>query len=342
MQKFRLFFLLLSAIFVTIQLKAQDSEPFKPSGKVIARSFIEFSQGFRGAEKESGFDITRAFLGYNYRITPTIQAQVIIDGASGKSSSGAMEVYVRNAFINWKDQGFDISIGEIGMLGFNTQEEYWKHRYVLKSFQDNNKMLPSVDLGVTAQYTFNPTISADISITNGEGYKVVKKDNSLRYSGGLTVHPISNIALRVYGDVYTEDEVERGKLPENVTDATYKNQYTLALFAGYRNEKISSGVEYNKVFNKDFIQSKDYFGYSAYASVKVAPKWRVYGRYDIMDSSKPSTFVDPWNTLDGQLIIGGVEFQPIKQLKISPNFRNINPNRNISEQYVFINLEFNL
>ncbi|MDU1904546.1 MAG: outer membrane beta-barrel protein [Dysgonomonas sp.] len=321
---------------------SQESEPFKPSGKIIARSFFDYSQGFGHVNKESGFDLTRAFLGYNYKFTPTLQARVVIDGASGRTSDNKLEVYVRNAYINWADKGFDISVGEIGLMQFSVQESYWKHRYVMKSFQDLNKMAPSVDLGATIKYKFNDYVSADISLTNGEGYKKIKKNNSTRYAAGMSLYPVKNIIFRVYADIYTEGEDVRDKLPEGVTDIKYTDQKTLSLFAGYQDDLISGGLEYNRVFDKGFVEGKDYYGYSGYASVKVAPQWRIYARYDWMDSKTPSAFTSPWNDLDGQLVMGGVEFQPAKQLKISPNFRNINPDRGKSEQYLFVNVEFNL
>ena len=93
---------------------------------------------------------------------------------------------------------------------------------------------------------------------------------------------------------------------------------------------------------KGFIDKKDYYGYSVYASAKVAPKWRTFARYDLMDSSNPDNFTSPWNSLDGQLMMIGAEFQPLKQLKIAPNSRNINADRGKAEQYFFINLEINL
>lgn len=327
----------------TITISAQtDSIAFKPSGRIIARAFLDYSTGFNNETNGSGFDLTRAFLGYNYRITPTLQAQVIIDAASGKTSQDGLEVYVRNAFLRWVDKGFDISIGEIGMLEFSMQEDYWNHRYVLKSFQDLNKMSSSVDLGITAGYTFNSFLAADITLVNGEGYKEVKKDNSNRYGLGITAKPYAGFVLRAFADIYNESEEMRAALPEAVTDATYKNQYSTALFAGYEDKHISAGIEYSKVYNKGFIEKKNYYGYSAYSSIEVASKWRVYARYDNMDSSSPSSFTKPWNSLDGQLMIGGVEYRPMRQLKISPNIRNINPSRGKSEQYLFINLEFNL
>lgn len=332
----------LSFLLFTTFAYSQENEAFKPSGKVIVRSFFDYSQGLGHVNNESGFDLTRAFLGYNYKFTPTLQARVIIDGASGRNQDGKMEVYVRNAYLNWADKGFDISVGEIGLMQFSIQESYWKHRYVIKSYQDLNSMAPSVDLGTTVKYKFNDYLSADISLTNGEGYKKVVKNNSTRYAAGISLYPVKNTIFRVYADIYTDGEDVRDKLPEGVTGVKYTDQKTLSLFAGYQNDFISGGLEYNRVFDKGFIEDKDYYGYSGYASVKIASQWRIYARYDLMDSKIPSGFSSEWNNKDGQLIMGGIEFQPAKQLKISPNFRNINADRGKSEQYLFVNVEFNL
>jgi len=321
---------------------AQDSLQFKPSGKIIARSFMDYSTGFGHVNNESGFDLTRALLGYNYKITPKLQAQVVIDGAAGKTSSDGLQVYVRNAFVRWADKGFTINAGLIGLMQFSTQEEYWMHRYVMKSFQDEYKMAPSVDLGVSARYDINRYLSADISVTNGEGNKKVKKDDNMRYGAGVSVYPTLNTIFRIYADIYNEDENQRDKLPEGIIGIKNKDQYTLSLFTGYQDKIISFGAEYNRVYNKGFIEKKDYYGYTFYTSGKLHDKWRAFGRYDLTDSSAPKEFTADWNDMDGQFMMIGVEFRPVKQLKIAPNFRNINPERGKSEQYLFVNLEFNL
>lgn len=314
----------------------QDTTSFKPSGKIIARAFLDYSNNF---DDESGFDITRAFLGYQYQITPTLNAQVIIDGAAGVEDD-RFDPYIRNAFLNWSDKGFNVNVGLTGLMQFSIQEKYWKHRYVLKSFQDLNDMASSVDLGITTEYRFNQYLSADISLTNGEGYKHISKDNSYRTGMGISLHPIENSIFRIYGDIYNETAKMR-EIPEDLKGISFKNQYTLSLFAGYQIDRLSAGAEFNKVFNKGCVEQFDYYGYSAYTSVKIAPKWRVFARYDWVDSTSPSGLNGQWNE-DNQLIIGGIEFQPLKQLKISPNFRNINPSVGKSEQLLFINVEFNL
>lgn len=328
-------------LFAYSTLSAQDNETFKPSGRIIARGFLDYSAGLNKANNDSGFDITRAFLGYNYQITETLSGQVVIDAAAGRTASGSLETHLRNAFVRYKDKNLEINVGQIGLMQFSTQEDYWTHRYVMKSFQDLYKMAPSVDLGVTAEYQFNSFIAADLSLTNGEGYKNFSKNNSNRYAAGVNLKPIENLLFRVYADIYSDSEDIRGSAPSGSTNITFKDQYTLSLFTGYQNKKISGGLEFNKVFNKDMVEGKDYYGYSVYGSVEVAKKWRVFARYDLMDSNTPTNFSESWND-DGQLMMMGFEFVPMKQIKIAPNVRNINSNTSKSEQYIFINLELNL
>lgn len=340
-KQIHLLFILILTLGV-FNIQAQDSTEFKPSGKPILRGFINYHTGFGEVNDIRGFDIERAFLGYEYNFAKNFSARVVIDGASGKSSSGALEVYLRNALVTWKDKGFTVNLGLTGLMQYSLQEKYWMHRYILRSFQDEYRMAPSVDMGTTISYTFNPYISADISLTNGEGYKKVKQDNSMRYAAGISVYPIKNLLLRVYADIYNDDGNQRDALPDEASEANYKDQQTLALFVGYQDKNVSIGAEYNKVYNKGFIDKKDYFGYSFYSSVKVAPKWRAFVRYDLMDSTRPDNFTSPWNKYDGQFFMIGAEFQPFKHVKIAPNFRNINRDREKSEQYLFLNLEINL
>ncbi|MGM5632057.1 outer membrane beta-barrel protein [Apibacter raozihei] len=322
------FLLLIKLSFVNSQ-EVKEESAFKPSGNVIARGFLDYSNNFKN---ESGFNITRAFLGYSYKILPGLEGVVILDGASGKNSSGKLEPYLRNAYLCWKDKQFNVHAGLTGLLQFSIQENYWTHRYVAKSFQDMNSMAPSVDLGFTAEYAITPKISVDFSLTNGEGYKKIKSDNNARYAAGISVKPLKNTLFRVYADYYNKSK----------DSLSTKDQSNVALFLGYQNPKFSAGAEYNHQFNRDFVNGKDFYGYSFYGSLKIAPKWRTFARYDWADSSNPSTSKSYWSKLDGQLLMFGFEFCPIKQIKLAPNFRNLNYARRDAEQYFFINAEFRL
>jgi hypothetical protein len=320
---------------------SQESETFKPSGKVILRTFIEAGQGFGTEKNQSGFDISRAFLGYGYNFTPQWSATVIIDGASG-NTDGKLEPCLRNAFVNYKNSGFELNVGMTKLYQFNIQENYWKHRYILKTIQDLNKMGNSADMGVTVAYKFNDYVSADVSLLNGEGYKKVIKNSATRFAGGVSVFPVKGFIVRGYADIYTESEDMRDKVPAGVTAVDFTNQKNLSLFAGYQDNTVSGGVEYAKMFDKGFIKGKNCDGISAFVSVKIAEKWRIFGRYDRMNSDKPANFIENWNSLDGDFAISGAEWQVIKQIKVAPNFRYAKNSAGKETFYLFVNFEFNL
>ena len=111
-------------------------------------------------------------------------------------TDGDMEVYFRNAFLSWTEGKFNLKVGLTNTVLFNLQQSIWSHRYALKSQQDFIGMGNSVDLGLIASYDFSSKISADLSITNGEGNKTIRKDKSLRYVLGLTYSPIENLFFR--------------------------------------------------------------------------------------------------------------------------------------------------
>ncbi|MDR1860058.1 MAG: hypothetical protein LBR06_03975 [Bacteroidales bacterium] len=325
-------FAIMSPLLATTAL-GQEVAEFEPSGKVIARSFFDFAQGLGNINDETGFAITRAFLGYSYLFSPAWSATLIIDGASG-NTAGKIEPHIRNAFINYNNNGLDVSIGMTGLYQFAEQEKFWGHRYVAMTLQDLNKMGHSTDLGVTVAYRFGNFLAADMSVCNGEGYKTVVRNNSTRYAAGMSVTPVNSLLFRIYADVYTESEAMR----DEAIAADYTAQKLLSLFAGYRNEWISGGVEAAKLFDKGFVAGKTVYGVSTFVSGKVAAKWRLFWRYDRLKSANP----EGWHGYDGHLSIAGAEFQPFMQMKIAPNFRLSKYETGGVSTVFFVNFEFDL
>ena len=52
-----------------------------------------------------------------------------------------------------------MQFGLIDLYQFKTTEEFWSHRYVYKTFQDQHKMGSSADLGVGVKYNFTDVVS---------------------------------------------------------------------------------------------------------------------------------------------------------------------------------------
>lgn len=306
---------------------AQEEKKFSFSGKPIVTIYGNFHAGLGNANKNTGFDLERSYLGYQFSVTEKLGGKVIFDVGPTKVAGSDLErvAYVKNAMLTWKPNKFSLDFGLIGLEQFNIQEKFWSYRYIWKSFQDEYKFNSSADMGVIGKYDFLSWLSADVTFINGEGYKKLSKDNKFRYGLGVTVTPVKDLILRAYYDIY------------NGTGDDAKDQQSLALFAGYKHKHFSIGAEYNKLFNTKFVEEQNQSGYSAYATVYLNKKFNVFGRYDKLTSK------DDWNSEnDQQRAIIGMQYKPIKYLRVSPNFQTINPAAGKAENYLFLNIEFKI
>jgi len=132
----------------------------------------------------------------------------------------------------------------------------------------------------------------------------MQKDSALRVGFGATIDPVKKLTLRAYYDFISKDET----------------MTTLALFAGYKAEKFSLGFEYNQRNNTSFVAGEDQDGISTYINLKPSKKVSVFGRYDKRMSK------DDWNlSSDGDLFIAGMEYSPVKGVRLAPTLTGWSP-----------------
>lgn len=206
--------------------------------------------------------------------------------------------------VSWKKGDFTLNGGLISTTQFNFQEKFWGYRYIMKSFQDEYKFGSSADLGLSASYKFADWVSADAIIVNGEGYKKIQKNDGLNYGLGLTLTPVKGFQVRLYGGL--NESGQDGK----------SDVVNMAAFAGYKCDRFTIGAEYNHMLNASNTKGNDQFGYSAFASVKVAKNADIYARFDDLYSK------NDWNiSKDEQAAIIGAQFKLGKYVKVAPNFR---------------------
>ena len=294
---------LLACIGITAQ--AQDVKTEEPKGKAIVQVFGNFHTGFGAENDDRGFELDRSYFGYEYNFGNGLSAKAVMDiGKSSDVSDYQRIAYIKNAMVTWKKGCLTLNGGLISTTQFNFQEKFWGYRYIMKSFQDEYKFGSSADLGISVAYKFADWVSADAIIVNGEGYKKVQVNDGLNYGLGVTLTPVKGFQIRLYGGL-NESGVE-GK----------KDIANLAAFVGYKHEKFTIGAEYNQMWNASYTDGNDQFGYSAFASVKVAKFSDVYARFDDLYSN------NDWNIAkDEQAAILGAQFKLGKYVKIAPNFR---------------------
>ena len=327
--------ILCAFILTGVSSFAQENKEFKITGSPIITVFSDFHSGLGKHNKISGFELTRAYLGYQFNLNEKLSGRVIIDAGAASSDRflerQGRDIHLKNALLNWKEDRVTISAGLVGTKQFDIQNKHWGHRYISRSFQDLYKFGPSADLGVIVSYAYSSWLNADFSLTNGEGYKNLNADNKYSSGAGITVMPVKGLTLRVYGDI------DFGH-PEMIGYETDRQTY--ALFAGYKNNLFSIGAEYNYQLNNGFIKGNDYFGYSIYSQVSISPKYHIFARYDRIDSENKQG--NAWYDGGKDFIVAGLEYTPIKQLKIAPNYQyNVNETLKGPMHEIYLSAEFN-
>ncbi len=320
----------LAVLFVLVASFAfgqEKTEEFKPNGKPLALIFTNFNTSSSDGESTKAFEITRAYLGYEYNFSKEWYAKVVFDVGDPKVGGLQMTAFLKNAYAQYNKSNLTVSFGMISTTQFKVSEKIWGLRYIEKSFQDAYKFNSSADLGFNIDYQFADFISADFSVINGEGYKLVQSDDFVRPGLGITVNPVKNVTARVFADTYGKDV----------------KQQSIATFLAYSGDKFVIAGEYNYQKNYDLVEGQDIYGTSIFATWQAGKKIKIYGRFDDLKSKAMAGETDPWQfSKDGQLILAGLEYDAVKGVKIAPNIRYWNPADGSMPEttYAYLNFEF--
>jgi len=316
-------------------IKAQEKEEFKPYGKAFGRIFANFHDGISEASsEEAAFDLVRAYLGYEHFLSEEFSAKINLDIGSPDDLSEFSKIrryaYFKNAYVQYKKSGLTYQFGLISLKQFDLQELIWERRYMKKTFADEYKLGSSADLGMMAEYKFSDKFTADVTMMNGEGYSSLQSDDVFKYAAGATFTPFKSLILRGYCD-YMKDEVAQ-ITPVAFISYTYKDNFNIA-------------GEYNYQFNNNHKEGEDLYGYSIFSKYNLSKKLQLFARYDQLSSNIPDEKTTPWQlSKDGTALIGGIQFAPIKGIKVALDYQDWYPRAaNMSNKsYIFLDLEVRL
>ncbi len=309
-----------------ISLSAQEGSESK--GTPIIVIFSNFHTGIGSTDSDRGFGLDRSYLGYQYELTDDLQIKAVMDiGKSSNVNDYHRIAYIKNAMITWKHNALTLNAGMIPLTSTDFQEKYWGHRYIMKTFLTQYKFGDSADLGVSAAYAFNDWFSADVMISNGEGFKKVQVNDGLLYGVGATITPLEGLSLRLYAG-----------LNEGTLD-NEEDTFNFSSMLGYKNKIFNVAAEYNMMQNTGFAADADLTGISFYGAANLTNTTEVYARYDMMSSK------DDWNiNSDMSAIIAGMQFKLNKYVKLAPNFRMNMPKADGADNtcFAYISCQFSL
>ena len=306
--KIKIISLLFTAlVLTTVSVAAQESDEFKPAGKMFGLLFTNFHTTFEGGSNTSAFEVTRSYLGFDFRYSEEISSRIQYDGTTqvinGKTIYSG---YLRNAFLQYSKGNFTLQGGLVGSEQISMMDKIWGFRYVTKPPIDYSGMIQAADLGINAKLNAGKKLVLDLSVTNGRGFKDITPDGSYKFSAGFTLTPVENVIVRGFYDMM---------------GLSTSMQRTASITAAYTGKALTAGAEFFRQDNNKMSEGYDYSGISIFTRVPISKKAQLFGRFDHIGSSVVGGAADPWNIeKDGSYLFAGIDFSPARNIRISPNF----------------------
>lgn len=305
--------LFMAVLFLSSGVKAQQEEPFKPSGKVEVRIFSNFTSSFSDGKNLNKFDVTRAYLGYIYDFSRSFRGRVTYDVGNPGAGSNHYSGFLKFAYLQYHKGNFSLMGGMIPQYQYSLTDEKWGYRYILNPFHNEYGFGTPADMGLGAEYKVAPWLTADMILVNGEGFKKSEADSTFKAGVGLSIYPVKNLQIRGYFDTMKRDKA---------------NQQTTEFLATYEDKSFKLSGSYN--FQKDhaLVKGNDYSGYSINGTLFLKNSLSLIARYDLLESVTKTGASLPWNIgKDGQFFLAGLQFVPVKGVSLSPNYQLWNPEK---------------
>jgi hypothetical protein len=323
--------LLIPVLIVFIYHPILMSQETEIKGKPIVEIFTDLHYNLKkDTLNTNGFSLNRAYFGYDFTLDKNFSTSVIIDIGNpldlALGSKSRRYAHFREASLKYSFENLTITAGITGTTIFSYQQKFWGKRYIANTYQSINGYGFVADLGLFANYKFNDKVSADASLTNGEGYSTIQLDNSLKTSIGLTITPFKSMAIRLYSDLMKKDGVF---------------QNTLVGFIGFRSELFYIGGEASFKSNLDLTEGHHAWGVSSTGGINITKRNELFARIDYSTSVILTGDYSGWNyEKDGTFLVTGIQHIFNNYIQAALNYQSYYPiddTRNKSH-YIFLNL----
>jgi opacity protein-like surface antigen len=300
---------------------AQTKDSLKTKqGKIFANLYSSFNYQKSKSGSSSGFGMSTALLGYTKTVKSKIKGTIIFDVTRTTnnikvfdSTGTALQVnyfegskytaFLKMAAIEWLIcPKISISAGQLLNTQYLTfQDKFWQHRYVDVTFQEKNRFGMPADFGM--QLNLNPykNLKINIGAFNGEGpFRHQDPNSNFLLSFNIEFKPKFFILKAYYAQHFCDNP------------ALQHDKHILSLFGGYKRDKLVLGLEYDLVRNANFMNI-NWQGFSSFAFYSLSDKWQIFYRFDYM--------LETFQYRNTAYHIAGIEYSPVKNLKISANYR---------------------
>ena len=321
----RIFIPIFTIFVLCSSIYSQNTTPVEKGGKVWGYVFGDYFFKASGDSSGSstqygsypnsfqGFEMRRAYLGYDYTFNDKFTSQILLEGNDKILTSTRLGLYIKTAFVEWKafeKVSFAIGLVPTPTFAWALNEKAWNYRSVEKTIADMRGLGIASDLGVATRGRFDKAGNYGFAfmIGNGNGQKP-EINKFKKYYGTLFAKPVKGLQMEVYADY------------EPAADD--KNKTTLKGFVGYTYEKFNFGVEVVQQTQKN-AGGKDIdavpFGISSFVwgnllGMENRPVLNAFARFDMYN---PDTKNDSTGYKEN-FITAGLDYMPIENIHFMPN-----------------------
>ncbi len=296
----------LVALFMAVAISPALAADGKISGYMFGDYYyvVAADDAAKLPEKQNAFQLRRIYFNYDKEIDEGVSTRFRLEANDAGFGNGSKMVpFVKLAYVKWDKAvgGADVYLGLSGTPTWALSESVWGYRSIEKAMLDLNKIGSSADLGVALNGK-SGKLAYTAMVGNGPGQSP-ENDNGKKLYGSLRFAASEALTLEGYADF--------NMLPGE------RDQMTLKIFAGYKGEGLSAGVEAFSRINKAAgvaAQAGDdvtISGVSVFATLPLSENLKSFGRLDaVSNDDKDST---------DMLLIAGLDHSPSKNVHLMPN-----------------------
>lgn len=258
---------------------------------------------------KSGFWLRRIYLGYDKDLTQSVTSRLRFEMNNSDlvdASTANITPFVKDAYLKWKMDDHNLTVGLAGTPSFEKEEKYWGFRPIEKTPLDLWGFASARDLGVAMDgKLFNGALLYNAMFGNGSGTS--NENNSDKKAYLSLAVPVGDFVIELYGDYAT-------------APSGSPKPYTVKAYAAYNLESFRAGVQYSYRHVSDTMNLD--LG-SAYVAGKIDAGLWAYGRVDrVFDPMTTSVrYVRQVTTGNHKptLLLAGVVYELAQNAHVSPN-----------------------
>ena len=292
----QLIILLLFGMLLSGSILAQDSW-------ISALGYFDYSyHSNSGHEPSNDFDFRRMYFTYKKTMTENLDFTFQTD-VGRLREDGRLEVFLKNAKVDWKSPFGKFVVGLQGMNVFNIQEKTWGYRSVENAVMDKYKFASAADIGI-GYYNKIEKVNYNVLITNGSGFTKPETDNYKKISAQAYIGS-SNLSSSSGYNVGSVFSYEPYETAEEVTES----KLVTGIFGGFSSDIFRAGVEVDRL--ADSNEDRNTSIVAIYGNGVLNKKTHVFGRFDYVIRSDMET----------KYFVAGIAISPENGFTIIPNGR---------------------